>query len=209
MARRTKAECEATRDALLDAAEAVFLEQGVSRTSLEQIARHAGMTRGALYWHFKDKDALFNAMRQRAQVTSEELLEQLSTVSGQHDPLEALRENFRQVFKVISQPRVQRVHTILLFRREFYDTIATGDTVDNTLECLRRLTDTLEKMQQGGCPLTCSPAIAARTIHSAVSGLIHEWLRAPDSFNLCDEGHRVMECILQALISSEPAEPSP
>ena len=65
MARRTKAECEATRNALLDAAEAVFLEQGVSRTSLEQIARHAGMTRGALYWHFKDKDALFEAVREQ------------------------------------------------------------------------------------------------------------------------------------------------
>jgi len=39
MPKRTKAEAEATREALLDAAEVIFLERGVSRTSLEQIAR--------------------------------------------------------------------------------------------------------------------------------------------------------------------------
>ena len=210
MARRTKAECEATRNALLDAAEAVFLEQGVSRTSLEQIARHAGMTRGALYWHFKDKDALFDAVHQRAQVTSEELLEQLSSVSDHSNPLEALRENFRQVFKVLSQPRVQRVHTILLFRREFYDQVTTGgNTRDITLECLSRLTQTLERMQKAGYVLTCPPDIAARTIHSTTSGLIHEWLRAPDSFNLCDEGGRVMEWILDSLLPASRLPPSP
>lgn len=209
MARRTKAECEATRNALLDAAEAVFLEQGVSRTSLEQIARHAGMTRGALYWHFKDKDALFDAVRQRAQVTSEELLEQLSSVSDHSNPLEALHENFRQVFSVISQPRVQRVHTILLFRREFYDKITTGDsTHDVTLDCLQRLTRTLERMQQAGYTLSCPPDIAARMIHSSVSGLIHEWLRAPKSFNICDEGKRIMEWILAQLLPTSEA-PSP
>lgn len=209
MARRTKAECEATRNALLDAAEAVFLEQGVSRTSLEQIARHAGMTRGALYWHFKDKDALFEAVRQRAQVTSEELLEQLASVSGHSNPLEALHENFRQVFAVLSQPRVQRVHTILLFRREFYDKIATSDrSHDITLECLKRLTHTMEHMEQAGYTLTCPPDIAARTLHSTVSGLIHEWLRAPDSFNLCDEGQRVMAWILAHIFPGPHPAPS-
>lgn len=211
MARRTKAECEATRSALLDAAEAVFLEQGVSRTSLEQIARHAGMTRGALYWHFKDKDALFEALRQRAQVTSEELLEHLSSVSDHSDPLEALHENFTHVFTVLSQPRVQRIHTILLFRREFYDKIATGDnTRDITLECLDRLTHTLERMQQAGYVLTCPPDIAARAIHSTISGLIHEWLRAPESFNLRDEGRCVMEWTLSHLLPTSclPKAPS-
>lgn len=203
MARRTKAECEATRHALLDAAEAVFLEHGVSRTSLEQIARHAGMTRGALYWHFKDKDALFEAVRQRAQVTSEELLEQLSNISVHSNPVDALRENFRQVFDVISQPRVQRVHTILLFRCEFYDKITTGDNaIDITQECQQRLTEMLNTMQRDGYIPTCPPAIAARIIHSAVSGLIHDWLRAPDTFDLRDEGQRVTEWILKSLFSS-------
>ena len=65
MARRTKDEAEKTRNAILDAAEHVFNEHGVARTSLEEIARAANVTRGAVYWHFKDKIALCEAMLQR------------------------------------------------------------------------------------------------------------------------------------------------
>ena len=65
MARSTKQEALATRNRLLDAAEVLFQAQGVSQTSLQQIAQQAGATRGAIYWHFKDKADLFNAMMER------------------------------------------------------------------------------------------------------------------------------------------------
>ena len=65
MARRTKEDAMATRHKLLDSAENLFQAQGVSRTSLQDIARRAGATRGAIYWHFKDKADLFNAMMER------------------------------------------------------------------------------------------------------------------------------------------------
>ena len=65
MARRTKLEAEQTRHAILDAAERIFYAHGVTRTSLEEIAKHAGVTRGAVYWHFKDKIELCEAMLQR------------------------------------------------------------------------------------------------------------------------------------------------
>jgi len=48
MVRRTKEEAEQTRDQILDAAEILFFERGVAHTSLEQIARAAGVTRGAV-----------------------------------------------------------------------------------------------------------------------------------------------------------------
>ncbi|MDP1673909.1 MAG: TetR family transcriptional regulator, partial [Burkholderiales bacterium] len=55
MARRTKDEAVETRNQILDAAEKVFSARGVSRTSLADIAEAASVTRGAIYWHFKDK----------------------------------------------------------------------------------------------------------------------------------------------------------
>ena len=61
MARRTKQEAQATRSHILDTAELVFEQRGVSGTSLGEIAKAAGLTRGAIYWHFKDKADLFNA----------------------------------------------------------------------------------------------------------------------------------------------------
>ena len=54
MVRRTKEDAVATRNSLLDAAERVFYDKGVSRASLGDIAQAAGATRGAIYWHFKD-----------------------------------------------------------------------------------------------------------------------------------------------------------
>ena len=65
MARRTKEEALVTRELILDAAERVFHQRGVSRTSLQEIAKEAGLTRGAIYWHFEDKGELFHAMMER------------------------------------------------------------------------------------------------------------------------------------------------
>src|SRR5690606_10590111 len=62
MARRTKAEAMETREQILDAAELVFHRKGVSCTSLNDIAAEAGVTRGAIYWHFKNKHDVFIAM---------------------------------------------------------------------------------------------------------------------------------------------------
>jgi TetR/AcrR family acrAB operon transcriptional repressor len=64
MARRTKEEAQATRSHILDTAELVFEQRGVSGTSLHEIAKAAGVTRGAIYWHFADKQALVAAIRE-------------------------------------------------------------------------------------------------------------------------------------------------
>ncbi len=58
MARKTKEESERTYYQLLDAAIDEFTERGVAQTTLLQIATRAGLTRGAIYWHFKNKDEL-------------------------------------------------------------------------------------------------------------------------------------------------------
>jgi AcrR family transcriptional regulator len=51
-----------TRAALLEAARAVIREKGYDRTTLEEVARRAGMTTGAIYGNFKNRDELFIAL---------------------------------------------------------------------------------------------------------------------------------------------------
>ena len=59
----TKAEqSHKTRRALLDTARTLFTAQGYAAASTEEIVRRAGVTRGALYYHFHDKAALFEAV---------------------------------------------------------------------------------------------------------------------------------------------------
>jgi TetR/AcrR family acrAB operon transcriptional repressor len=60
--RRTALEASKTRAALLDAALFAFAENGVGNTRLADIATRAGLTRGALYHHFHDKETLFSAV---------------------------------------------------------------------------------------------------------------------------------------------------
>ena len=56
------AQSDKTRRALLDAARSIFTAQGYVATSTEEIVRRAGLTRGALYYHFRDKADLFGAV---------------------------------------------------------------------------------------------------------------------------------------------------
>jgi AcrR family transcriptional regulator len=55
---------ERTRAALLEAARALIREKGYERTTMEEVARRAGMTTGAIYGNFKNRDELFIALGQ-------------------------------------------------------------------------------------------------------------------------------------------------
>lgn len=60
--RRTREDAEKTKQAILDAAIKVFNRRGVARATLAEVAKAAHVTRGAVYWHFKDKNDLFTCL---------------------------------------------------------------------------------------------------------------------------------------------------
>ncbi len=71
----TKAEqYEKTRTALLDTAHTLFAEQGYARTSTTEIVERAEVTRGALYYHFRDKKALFQTIFERFRQSRTQLI---------------------------------------------------------------------------------------------------------------------------------------
>ena len=63
--RRTKTEALKTKRISHACRIGYVLSEGIARTSLNEIAQAAGVTRGALYWHFKNKEDLFDALFQR------------------------------------------------------------------------------------------------------------------------------------------------
>jgi len=89
--RLTRAEKKAeTRAALLRAATTVFAEQGMERASIDDVARHAGYTKGAFYANFASKEDLFLALLDEHFA---ELLERLDlVVSGDQDLVDQARE---------------------------------------------------------------------------------------------------------------------
>ncbi len=124
MARKTKEEAQATRERLLDAAENLFRDRGVTRTSLAEVATAAGMTRGAVYWHFKDKADLFRAMCERATLPLDSAFED-GAAAACVDPLGTLRTlAIGALQSLASDPRAQNVFEIVFHKSELVDELA-------------------------------------------------------------------------------------
>lgn len=66
MVRKSKQEAMKTRQEILKAAITVFLQKGVAKATVHEIADEANLTRGAVYWHFDDKDDLVTAVFEEA-----------------------------------------------------------------------------------------------------------------------------------------------
>lgn len=63
--RRTKEEAEQTRQQIFEAGLRVFSEKGFAAATMSDVAREAGFTRGAIYWHFNNKEAFFHEICSR------------------------------------------------------------------------------------------------------------------------------------------------
>jgi len=72
--RRTKAAAQETREEIFRAGIKVFAEKGYTAATLADVAREAGCTRGAIYWHFRNKEAFFAETVQRLNRFYDELL---------------------------------------------------------------------------------------------------------------------------------------
>ena len=131
MARRTKEDALTTRNDLLDAAEYLFLSQGVSRTSLQDIARRAGATRGAVYWQFTDKADLFNAMIERVTLPLEaaffddtDPLPNLSSITV--DALVKIRwATVKALSRIVNDAQTRRVFEVATQKVEYVDELRT------------------------------------------------------------------------------------
>jgi AcrR family transcriptional regulator len=106
--RRTQAERrEATRGALLAAARALFAERGYAGVATEDIVQRAGVTRGALYHHFRGKDDVFAAAYEQIE---RELSERIAAgARGGEDPIQALRTGAATFLDACLDAEVQRI----------------------------------------------------------------------------------------------------
>jgi len=202
MARRTKEEAAATRDSILDAAEKLFVEQGVSRTTLQHIATAAGVTRGAIYWHFDDKGALFNAMMERAILPLEAEMQVLDQGESD-DPLVDLRNYVLAVLdRTVEDPGARRVFEIATLKVEF---VGEMDAVRQRRQqnmagwmsrAERRIRVAADKGLIGS---HVEPHRTALALWIMMDGLIRNWMFDPQRFDLVQIGKSVIDPYLDGL----------
>jgi TetR/AcrR family acrAB operon transcriptional repressor len=202
MVRRSKEDALATRNSLLDAAERVFLAQGVAGTSLNDIALAAGTTRGAIYWHFKDKADLFNAMMDRV-VMPLQLGMASAQRDGADDPLPTLKEALRvAMHRTVADPQTRRVFEVATHKVEYVDSLCAvrerhvrmrNMAVDHFRKAL------LKASALRGVRLPVPATIAAQGLHAMVDGLIQDWLLDPAAFQLEVTGPKAIDAYLRGL----------
>jgi AcrR family transcriptional regulator len=108
--KRTQTErSESTRDALIEAARALFAERGYAAVGTEEIVRAAGVTRGALYHHFGGKRDLFEAVYERIEAELAQRIAEGALSSGAAAPLDAMRAGAEMFLQAATEPEAQRI----------------------------------------------------------------------------------------------------
>ena len=200
MARRTKEDADATRQALLDAAEVVFYAKGVGRASLAEIAQAAGATRGAIYWHFRDKVDLFNAMMDRVTLPLEAAYRD-ADLAG--DPLDRVQNAVQRLLQtVVQDAHTRRVFEIAMYRVEYVDALSgVRERHETALQRFHaQITrDLALAAQQQRLTLPLATADAARGLQALFDGLLQAWILGGTPFALEQVGSGAVAAYLRGL----------
>jgi TetR/AcrR family acrAB operon transcriptional repressor len=200
--RRTKNEAQETRNRILDAAEHLFSERGVSRTSLEDIAQAAGVTRGAIYWHFKDKSDLFAAMVNRVTLPMEAMVARSSDESVD-DPIASLKAcAVSALTRTATDPQVQRVFDVVTHKCEYLGEMAGvyGRISSIQKGCVDRSEQAIRNaIKRGLLPAHVNARLAAVGLDAMIFGLISNWLANPGYLPLERQAEAMIDLYLDGL----------
>lgn len=189
--RRRKEDAEQTLHAIMDAAEEMFCTQGVAAATLEKIARQAGVTRGAVYWYFKDKTDLLRALRERS-LTPQHILIRTAAEQGHDDPLGLLQDAAEAMLTAFEQD-LQQQRMFMILQSRMPDAEGTAWLNEVNAEMYGALTALFRQAaEKGMLAKPFSPEEAATLLMASVSGLLNEWLRSGQRFSLVDLGTRYL-----------------
>ena len=178
--RRTRRESERTRRGILAAARKVFARQGVTRTTFEEIAAAAGVTRGAIYWHFADKTELFFAMREQVAVPMIDQIDLALLRADGSDPLCGVERFLRDILEALEGDAAARqTFQIMGFKCEYVGEFERELALQRLRcsELIFKLTQAYGRAQRAGrLRVGLRPAMAALETCSFLMGLTRLWL---------------------------------
>jgi TetR/AcrR family transcriptional regulator, acrAB operon repressor len=181
MVRNTKENAELTRLKIIEAARQSFLTRGVSRTSMEQIAAEAGVTRGAIYWHFANKKEIFTAMREQVFLPLIDRMDENLQLENIDDPLEQLIQFLNGTIETLNESlETRQTYEILMIKCEYVDDLV--EVLDQMLDNCARITEKIEQLytrakEKGQLRANQSPAELAMDTHLFFIGLLHMWVK--------------------------------
>ena len=195
--RRTKEEAARTRQDILKSALIVFGEKGYSAATLKQIAAEAGVTRGAIYWHFNNKAELYNTLIESYSARGATIGEQAIADGGSF--VDILRRIFvRQLQAVEEDPDLRAIMEIHLFKTGLDPELQTAhlQQIQSGQALLEGINDAMSMgITAGELRADIDPLEMARAFLAFQNGLIYLWLLTPDSFSLSSSAESMAEIL--------------
>lgn len=181
MVRKTKEEAQLTRQQIIDAAREVFLTRGVNRTTMQDIARQAGVTRGAVYWHFSNKSELFHAMREQVFLPLIDRMDDTLLVAQMDNPLASIEHFLCGTIQTLEESApIREMYEIMMIKCEYVDEFAM--VLQQILFNCARISEKLKlvyeraRMQQL-LHSSHDPVQLAIDTHLFFIGLLHMWVK--------------------------------
>lgn len=185
--RRTKEDAERTRKDLLKAAIQIFSEKGVARTTLNEIAKKAGVTRGAVYWHFENKAQIFEALHEDMHRPFLNGVYEGLEKDHPH-PMEQLKDLWIKLFLELEGDEQRKQSLVLFMRKCNY----SGDLApykeehrEKEKESMRLFQNYFGKMKKAGkLPADADPGLLTEAMFCFMKGLLFEYLDEPEKFDI-------------------------
>ena len=170
---------EASIEAILDATKYLFVTQGFHSTRIDDIAKRAGLTKGAVYFHFKDKEALLKALLDRVRDTILEPLVAKVETGDDSRPTDRLVAFLHHEASIASRDPAMLLLPIVV-SIEFN---GRGNEIDKYVQAgYRRIERMLERVLQEGVQAgefrnDISPHEQANILVALNDGMMLAWLR--------------------------------
>lgn len=204
--RRTKEEAAETGRQILQAAETLFLDKGYDNVSLEEIAAQSGVTRGAIHWHFKNKQGLLLALRSKAQEPFRNFADELAQGRGSAS-IDRLFDIIQDTFSHFEEDPRQRGLVLVMMRLDIALTERDEAGQDTFPEEMHELFLRIFTAVESGPGLVdpWTPEKAASMVSAIMGGLITEWALRRGKFALQRDGG----LLIRTMLSGIPRQASP
>jgi AcrR family transcriptional regulator len=199
--KRTKEEAAVTRAAVLKAALSVFSAKGYAAATLDDVAKAAKVTRGAIYWHFKSKADLYNTLTQELSARGASVVQQAVAEGG--TLIEILRRVFiRQCALIEDDKEARAVMELALFKTGLDPDLQAGrkKQLEAGNALVEGIADAMRQgIAQGVLRKDMDPFDMARAFIAFENGAIQLWLASPKSFSLKESAESFADILIEGL----------
>lgn len=195
--RRTKEEAQATRENVLSSALHVFSQRGYAATRLEDIAKSAQVTRGAIYHHFGSKEELYKALVMERSAGINQLAEE--TVAEGGNPAQILRNLLVRLFEYVEEDNEYRALLELASKLEGPQSLMRTTTSSRRL-LARFFTELLNQgVETGDFRADLHTKPAAYALVGFMNGMGLLWIQDQKAFSIRDQAHELVDVLLKGI----------